>query len=80
MICYPGTAAVVADSKGLEAKKRLPPIRSTEVTDQLCRALKDCLIINASLKCLELQGVPLREGDAKSLAKVSTWGYPEVGP
>ncbi|XP_072461114.1 centrosomal protein of 78 kDa isoform X2 [Notamacropus eugenii] len=45
------------------SKRRIPTIRSKEVTIQLCRAIKGCLSVSTALKNLELQGIYLRERD-----------------
>uniref|UniRef100_F7DCF3 Centrosomal protein of 78 kDa n=1 Tax=Monodelphis domestica TaxID=13616 RepID=F7DCF3_MONDO len=44
-------------------KRRIPTIRSKEVTIQLCKAIKGCLSVSPALKNLELQGIYLRERD-----------------
>ncbi|NWJ11178.1 CEP78 protein, partial [Crypturellus undulatus] len=57
-------------------RKRIPPIRSKDLTGQLCKAVKGCLSISDILKNLELQGLLLRERDlillTKGLAKTSS--------
>ncbi|XP_010223611.1 PREDICTED: centrosomal protein of 78 kDa isoform X2 [Tinamus guttatus] len=57
-------------------RKRIPPIRSKDLTGQLCKAVKGCLSISDVLKNLELQGLLLRERDlillTKGLAKTSS--------
>jgi len=56
--------------RGFSIKRKVPSIRSKEVTYRLCRALKDCLCVNQVLTSIELQGIPLRETDIALLAKV----------
>jgi len=56
--------------RGFTVKRKIPSIRSKEVTYRLCRALKDCLCVNPTLTAIELQGIPLRERDVSLLAKV----------
>ncbi|NXA51589.1 CEP78 protein, partial [Nothocercus julius] len=57
-------------------RRRIPPIRSKDLTGQLCKAAKGCLSISDVLKNLELQGLLLRERDlillTKGLAKTSS--------
>ncbi|NXD14632.1 CEP78 protein, partial [Nothocercus nigrocapillus] len=57
-------------------RRRIPPIRSKDLTGQLCKAVKGCLSISDVLKKLELQGLLLRERDlillTKGLAKTSS--------
>ncbi|XP_046585352.1 centrosomal protein of 78 kDa-like [Haliotis rubra] len=50
-------------------KRKTPAIRSKEITFRLCRALKECLGVSSVLRCLELQGLPLRERDIETLVK-----------
>ncbi|KFP79592.1 Centrosomal protein of 78 kDa, partial [Apaloderma vittatum] len=50
-------------------RRRIPPIRSKDLTVQLCKALKGCLGISDVLKNLELQGLLLRERDLILLTK-----------
>uniref|UniRef100_A0A1A8NNY5 Centrosomal protein 78 n=1 Tax=Nothobranchius rachovii TaxID=451742 RepID=A0A1A8NNY5_9TELE len=50
-------------------KRRIPPIRSKEMTFKLCKALRECLTVSPSLKTLQLIGLPLRERDLISLTK-----------
>uniref|UniRef100_A0A7N4P7R9 Centrosomal protein 78 n=1 Tax=Sarcophilus harrisii TaxID=9305 RepID=A0A7N4P7R9_SARHA len=45
------------------SKRRIPTIRSKEVTIQICKAVKGCLSVSTTLKNLELQGLYLRERD-----------------
>ncbi|XP_074850833.1 centrosomal protein of 78 kDa isoform X2 [Carettochelys insculpta] len=56
-------------------KRRIPAIRSKDMTSQLCKAIRSCLNISSSLKNLELEGLLLRERDliflTKGLAKTS---------
>ncbi|XP_010724074.1 centrosomal protein of 78 kDa isoform X2 [Meleagris gallopavo] len=44
-------------------RRRIPAIRSKDLTGQLCKAVKGCLSISDVLKNLELQGLLLRERD-----------------
>ncbi|XP_068785145.1 centrosomal protein of 78 kDa isoform X3 [Struthio camelus] len=57
-------------------RRRIPAIRSKDLTGQLCKAVKGCLSISDVLKNLELQGLLLRERDlillTKGLAKTSS--------
>ena len=53
-------------------KKKPSAVRSHEVTNRLCKSLRDCLHVTTSLTCIELQGLPLRERDLTALAKVKT--------
>jgi centrosomal protein CEP78 len=62
--------STVTEERGYSVKRKIPSIRSKEITYRLCRALKDCLCINQSLTSIELQGIPLRERDVSALAKV----------
>ncbi|XP_053910524.1 centrosomal protein of 78 kDa isoform X2 [Cuculus canorus] len=50
-------------------RRRIPAIRSKDLTGQLCKALKCCLSISDVLKKLELQGLLLRERDLMLLTK-----------
>ncbi|NXN23268.1 CEP78 protein, partial [Nycticryphes semicollaris] len=50
-------------------RRRIPAIRSKDLTGQLCRAIKGCLSISDVLKNLELQGLLLRERDLILLTK-----------
>ncbi|KAM9330713.1 centrosomal protein of 78 kDa-like [Gastrophryne carolinensis] len=58
-----------AEKLGIHFRRCIPPIRSKDMTFQLCRALAACLSVSNSLKELELHGLPLRERDLKTLAK-----------
>ncbi|XP_030910019.1 centrosomal protein of 78 kDa isoform X4 [Melopsittacus undulatus] len=49
--------------------RRIPAVRSKDVTGQLCKAVKCCLSISDVLKNLELQGLLLRERDLILLTK-----------
>ncbi len=51
-------------------KRKMPAIRSKEITYRLCKALKETLCTTQALTCIELQGLPLRERDLAALAKV----------
>lgn len=50
-------------------KKRIPAIRSKDMTFKLCKALRDCLTVSPNLKTLQLNGLPLRERDLIVLTK-----------
>ncbi|CAL8249210.1 unnamed protein product [Merluccius merluccius] len=50
-------------------RKKIPPIRSRDMTFKLCKALQDCLTASPSLKSLHICGLPLRERDLISLTK-----------
>ncbi|NWU57355.1 CEP78 protein, partial [Dromas ardeola] len=50
-------------------RRRIPAIRSKDLTGQLCKAVKGCLSISDVLKSLELQGLLLRERDLILLTK-----------
>ncbi|XP_068092836.1 centrosomal protein of 78 kDa isoform X2 [Hyperolius riggenbachi] len=65
----PGLGESDLDKYGVHFRRRIPPIRSKDMTVQLCRALAACLRVSNSLKVLELHGLPLRERDLHTLAK-----------
>ncbi|NXE88007.1 CEP78 protein, partial [Menura novaehollandiae] len=50
-------------------RKRIPATLSKDLTGQLCKAVKGCLMISDVLKNLELQGLLLRERDLTLLTK-----------
>ncbi|XP_041644575.1 centrosomal protein of 78 kDa [Cheilinus undulatus] len=50
-------------------KKKIPAIRSKDMTFKLCKALRECLSISPNLKTLQLNGLPLRERDLITLTK-----------
>ncbi|XP_056267090.1 centrosomal protein of 78 kDa-like [Pseudoliparis swirei] len=50
-------------------KKRIPAIRSKDMTFKLCKALRECLTGSSNLKTLQLNGLPLRERDLITLTK-----------
>nr|XP_057926628.1 centrosomal protein of 78 kDa isoform X2 [Doryrhamphus excisus] len=50
-------------------RKRIPSIRSRDVTFRLSKALKECLSVSSCLKTLKLNGLPLRERDLVNLTK-----------
>ncbi|KAM8960574.1 centrosomal protein of 78 kDa [Pelodytes ibericus] len=58
-----------AERVGVHFKRRIPPIRSKDITFRLCTSLADCLSVSNTLKNLELHGLPLRERDLKALSK-----------
>ncbi|XP_007499076.2 centrosomal protein of 78 kDa isoform X1 [Monodelphis domestica] len=59
----PGFGDSASDRYKAYYKRRIPTIRSKEVTIQLCKAIKGCLSVSPALKNLELQGIYLRERD-----------------
>ncbi|XP_068961655.1 centrosomal protein of 78 kDa isoform X2 [Petaurus breviceps papuanus] len=59
----PGFGDSASDRYKAYSKRRIPTIRSKEVTIQLCKAIKGCLSVSTALKNLELQGIYLRERD-----------------
>ncbi|XP_073399908.1 centrosomal protein of 78 kDa isoform X2 [Dendrobates tinctorius] len=65
----PGLGETDSDKYGVHFRRRIPPIRSKDMTFQLCRAVASCLTVSSSLKELELHGLPLRERDLVTLAK-----------
>ncbi|XP_069817909.1 centrosomal protein of 78 kDa isoform X2 [Dendropsophus ebraccatus] len=65
----PGLGESDSDKYGVHFRRRIPSIRSKDMTFQLCRTLAACLTVSSSLKQLELHGLPLRERDLISLAK-----------
>ncbi|XP_073526934.1 centrosomal protein of 78 kDa isoform X2 [Phyllobates terribilis] len=65
----PGLGETDSDKYGVHFRRRIPPIRSKDMTFQLCRAIAACLTVSSSLKELELHGLPLRERDLVTLAK-----------
>ncbi|NP_001090753.1 centrosomal protein of 78 kDa [Xenopus tropicalis] len=65
----PGLGEFGAEKYGIYFKRRIPPIRSKDMTFQVCKAITSCLSVSGSLKELELHGLPLRERDLRILAK-----------
>ncbi|KAG9486792.1 hypothetical protein GDO78_006929 [Eleutherodactylus coqui] len=65
----PGLGESGSEKYGVHFRRRIPPIRSKDMTFQLCRAMAACLTVSSSLKELEFHGLPLRERDLKTLAK-----------
>lgn len=53
-------------------RRKIPAIRSKDMTFKLCKALRDCLNLNSNLKTLQLNGLPLRERDLIVLTKVKS--------
>lgn len=51
-------------------RRRIPAIRSKDLTSQLCKAIRGCLIMSSALKNLELEELLLRERDLIFLTKV----------
>ena len=60
----------VSEKRNMLMKRKIPAIRSKEITSKLCSAIKSCLMSSTSLKCIELQGLLLRTRDLSQLAKV----------
>nr|XP_056704119.1 centrosomal protein of 78 kDa isoform X1 [Euleptes europaea] len=58
-----------AERPGTYFKRRIPAIRSKDLSGQLCKAIKGCLMISKVLRNLDLQGLLLRERDLILLAK-----------
>ncbi|XP_031712621.1 centrosomal protein of 78 kDa isoform X2 [Anarrhichthys ocellatus] len=50
-------------------RKRIPAIRSKDMTFKLCKALRECLAASPNLKTVQLNGLPLRERDLITLTK-----------
>ncbi|XP_032371518.1 centrosomal protein of 78 kDa isoform X2 [Etheostoma spectabile] len=50
-------------------RKRIPAIRSKDMTFKLCKALRECVTISPNLKTLQLNGLPLRKRDLITLTK-----------
>ncbi|XP_041792936.1 centrosomal protein of 78 kDa isoform X2 [Chelmon rostratus] len=50
-------------------RKKIPAIRSKDMTFKLCKALRECLTVSPNLKTLQLNGLPLRERDLTTLTK-----------
>ncbi|XP_053158546.1 centrosomal protein of 78 kDa isoform X2 [Hemicordylus capensis] len=63
----PGDSGV--ERLGTHIRRRIPAIRSKDLTGQLCKAIKSCLTISSTLTTLELQGLLLRERDLILLTK-----------
>ncbi|XP_030423108.1 centrosomal protein of 78 kDa isoform X3 [Gopherus evgoodei] len=65
-----------ADRPKTYFRRRIPAIRSKDMTTQLCKAIRGCLNISSALKNVELEGLLLRERDliflTKGLAKTSS--------
>ncbi|KAJ6669579.1 hypothetical protein lerEdw1_000128 [Lerista edwardsae] len=70
----PGDSGV--ERPGTHLRRRIPAIRSKDLTGQLCKAIKSCLTVSNALTNLELQGLLLRERDlillTKALANTSS--------
>ncbi|XP_015276321.1 PREDICTED: centrosomal protein of 78 kDa [Gekko japonicus] len=58
-----------AERQGTYFKRKIPAIRSKDLSGQLCKAIKGCLTISNALRNLELQGLLLREKDVILLGK-----------
>ncbi|XP_008292287.1 centrosomal protein of 78 kDa [Stegastes partitus] len=50
-------------------RRRIPAVRSKDMTFKVCKALRECLIVSPNLKTLQLNGLPLRERDLIILTK-----------
>ncbi|XP_047236130.1 centrosomal protein of 78 kDa isoform X2 [Girardinichthys multiradiatus] len=50
-------------------RRKIPAIRSKDLTFKLCKALRECLTVSPILKTLHLSGLPLRERDLITLTK-----------
>ncbi|XP_061483405.1 centrosomal protein of 78 kDa isoform X2 [Rhineura floridana] len=57
------------ERQGTYIRRRIPAIRSKDLTGQLCKAIKGCLVISSALVNLELQGLLLRGKDLILLTK-----------
>uniref|UniRef100_A0A8D0LAA7 Centrosomal protein of 78 kDa n=1 Tax=Sphenodon punctatus TaxID=8508 RepID=A0A8D0LAA7_SPHPU len=64
-----GLGETGAERQKIYFKRRIPAIRSKDLTGQLCKALKGCLNTSPVLTILELQGLLLRERDLILLTK-----------
>ncbi|XP_063769901.1 centrosomal protein of 78 kDa [Pseudophryne corroboree] len=64
-----GLGETDSEKCGIQFRRRIPPVRSKDMTFQLCRAITACLSVSSALKDLELHGLPLRERDLLTLAK-----------
>ncbi|CAB1321656.1 unnamed protein product [Coregonus sp. 'balchen'] len=53
---------------GLDFRKKIPAIRSKEMTFKLCMTLRECLTASPNLNTLQLHGLPLRESETLSLS------------
>ncbi|KAJ7329282.1 hypothetical protein JRQ81_015456 [Phrynocephalus forsythii] len=58
-----------SERQGPYVRRRIPAVRSKDLTNQLCKAIKGCLAISNELGNLELQGLLLREKDLILLTK-----------
>ncbi|KAM9822234.1 centrosomal protein of 78 kDa isoform 1-T2 [Syngnathus typhle] len=50
-------------------RKKIPSIRSKDMTFKLCKVLKECLSLSPNLKTLKLNGLHLRERDLVNLTQ-----------
>ncbi|KAH0617166.1 hypothetical protein JD844_028906 [Phrynosoma platyrhinos] len=66
---HQGHADLGSERQGPYTRRRIPAVRSKDLTNQLCKAIKGCLMISSSLRNLELQGLLLREKDLILLTK-----------
>ncbi|KAM3610577.1 uncharacterized protein V6R79_005997 [Siganus canaliculatus] len=64
-------ASLVTDRRYSKSSltKKIPAIRSKDMTFKLSKALKECLTVSPKLKTLHLNGLPLRERDLITLTK-----------
>ncbi|XP_020667340.3 centrosomal protein of 78 kDa isoform X2 [Pogona vitticeps] len=58
-----------SERQGPYIRRRIPAVRSKDLTSQLCKAIKGCLTVSNALGNLELQGLLLREKDLILLTK-----------
>lgn len=66
-----GLASADSDKRYYKStfRRKIPAIRSKELTFKLCKALKECLTVSPNLKTLHLNGLPLRDRDLIILTK-----------
>ncbi|KAM4578779.1 centrosomal protein of 78 kDa [Fundulus diaphanus] len=69
--CWGGQASADLDKRYYKStfKRKIPAIRSKDMTFRLCKALRECLTVSPILKTLHLNGLPLRERDLITLTK-----------
>ncbi|MEE6459448.1 hypothetical protein FKM82_000639 [Ascaphus truei] len=65
----PGLGESGVEKYGIHVRRRIPPIRSKDMTFQLCKAIRGCLCVSSALKDLELHGLPFRKRDVITLTK-----------
>ncbi|XP_077200836.1 centrosomal protein of 78 kDa isoform X4 [Paroedura picta] len=66
---YQGHGDSGAERQGTYFRRKIPAIRSKDVSGQLCKAIRGCLMISNVLRNLELQGLLLRDRDLILLGK-----------